>query len=282
MNTAWLAQQVLPRWGLGDVAALGASDALILLRAINGGLQEAATLLPSVYSQVPVTVALPAPMAVSVTVTQGSADISEQAGFAGRGITIAGDAQFNRLAEDTKLRFPYNGPTGTHAAVIYSDAWRMESPVARMVAPPTISSPFPLPPLMPAPPDAMASLEVGTPVHYWIEPAGATQGAEPPFWMRIAPAPATPVRLSFTADVRPPRLTLQSLVMAGQIAFHSHFIEKGLLPLIEEEMAAHTLWADPKTKADAAERAKAAREFLRNQPASLDTNFNRVFTPPGY
>jgi hypothetical protein len=282
MNTTWLAQQVLPRWGVADTEALGAVDALILLRSINAALQEAGLLLPSIYAQVPMRIAFPAPESTTVAVEAGSTTLGAALpGREGRTLFIDGDPQPNRLVSETTLRQDYAGTTGSRMAVIYGDAARLESPISRVITTPTLDTGDEL---LPATIDILTTPRphLSRPTHYWIEPAGATQGAEPPFWLRLHPAPAIAAQVSFVADVRPARLTLPSLVTAGQIAFHDGFIEAGLLPLIEAGMTSHTLWADAGTKAEVRERAQAARDFLRSQPASMSTTPNRIGTPPGY
>jgi hypothetical protein len=281
MTIAALTQRLLRYWRVDDVASLAADDALALVDAINGGLQESYALLPPRLLQKRFVAGFDAPQNITVGVTNASTAVTMPNGFtdtAGR-LRIAGDAILHELAGAGTLAAPYDGPTGNQPAVFYHDTLTLSLDVARMLSGPTVLENGEA--LTMGYPMVHERDALGTPSHYYL----TTQppDAESPMHFTVWPMPDARYRVEWIAEVRPPKVTLRQLAAAVAVPFNDRLIESGLLPLIAARLVFSPRWADPAQRAGILDAAENARTLLlRSMNDNVSSTHNTVGTPEGF
>jgi hypothetical protein len=259
--------------------------------AANAALQKAYNALPIYFKELPIGFRLPAPRIVTLAVTQFSSALSSDV-FApsefGRSVVLEGDAAWNQVVGTSTLLNPYMGATGTVTGRVYGDACYSERyPVDRIVGNPRFSQTSQIP-LMRSEISrgAYASLftqTVGCPQTWWTQSFGNSQGNEPLFCLRFAPAPDRDYVIDVKIAFWPKRFTLADITDAVTIPLPDQFIESALIPMGLRALMLTPSW-DPGRKDE--ERIDAAGKegelFLRQQPGQVGAPDNRIFTPIGY
>jgi hypothetical protein len=277
----------------GDFTKLSMTEQTDLAQAATAGLQQVYDLLPVAFREMTEGFLLPAPLAVSVALTSGSADVPTStftAAQIGRSVVFSGDENWNQVVDTNKLLNPYLGASGTVAGTVYGDAISVTRyPFDRIIGNPrfpnqgsTLSMNPNLRPTNDSSGWWIYAQSIGTPLYWWTQPLGNSQGKTPLLVLKFSPAPsrqfAVDVRLSFW----PKRLTLADYDNATDIVAPDEVIEAALIPIALQALTLTPIWDkqyDPRRFDEAADRGRA---LLRNKPGQIATPNNRVGTPFGY
>lgn len=270
-----------------SVIDLTADVRLELVDAINGGLQKLHALAPTHSKITTGSIALAAPLTISIGVTTGSADITGYSFTADQlydTIRIAGDDIDNQVVGATQLLHPYNGGTGTVAATLYCDGVAIPEPYEEMVGDPRI-------------------LETGRDLHhhkinsvtwhrknvaepcfYWLEANSRNQNSPAPSVLRLDRLPDRAYRLQSQFLLAPARITFSDLLAPGAaIPLRDEHVESYLLPVCRAILTGSRLWRDPATKTAVKNEGESAEEKYRVfASTTLATPANEVGTPYGY
>lgn len=287
MTTFELASQLARRLKKGNFTALSMAAAMDVVEAMNAGLQECYELLPSWQRKTTLSLALPAPVTVNLSVVNGSVDLADGGSIfteaqIGRSVLIAGDTSWNEVQSTTKLIDEYQGTTGVKSAVIYGDSvYNDLASFDGFAGHPRFADSREELSLFNAR-AAELGAEIGQPRYYWPEPAAAALGTIPAVYLRLFPAPDRAYVLRVDAEFRPAILTYTNIHQASTIPLASQHIHRGLLPLCLERLLTSPEWADASLRNLVIADAQRARDFLSNQRSSAVVPNNRVFTPAGY
>lgn len=273
-----------------DFAALTAPEVADAVQALNGGMQELYQLLPPTFRQQVVSVLVPAPRAVSLQATNGTAALGA-AVFAtdevGRSVVTSGDTIRHRVAGTDALADAWLGASGTHAATVYGDAVAGAGyPFERIVdAPSLVRDSGGHRVLVPVDPlrherylDGLLG-GVGEPRAYWLQPMGNAQGAEPIMVLRLCPLPDRAYRLRYTASFGPRLLRYADVDAGGPLPVPDNYAP-ALLALATTHLATMPGWAVPPSAASAAR--SLAMDFIHGARVPLSPAVNAVGTPAGF
>ena len=257
-----------------------------ILDVINGGLQRMHAKAPFESKTAPISLSVTAPQNITLTVVNGSADISGHT-FADvdqyRTIRINGDAIDNQIVGESSLLYPYNGTSGSVAAVIYADAVAIPEPYADLVGDPRIIETNTT--LVHRRTDFYGQQrKVARPERYWVESNSRNQNPVTPALVRFDPMPGQAFRMECRAVMAPKRIVFADLVSPGEdIPLRDEEIENYLLPICRGLLTTCRLWRDKDSKSSvlrSSDKAEADYEALTSQ--TLATPNNRVRTKPGW
>jgi hypothetical protein len=279
----------------GDFTKLSKNEKEDVIEAANAGLARTYNALPTYFKEQTQGFVLPAPLTVSVGVTQFGRFVTgltfTDAQF-GQTIVIDGDPGWNQIIGENELLNPYMGDTGTQGAIIYGNAIHSDTyPLDRIIGNPKFANQN----LFPMSTFAITAggvgqrnyqwwwaQSVGIPQVWWPQVFGNSQNKRPIMVLRFAPAPqqayAINVRIGFWSK----RLTIDDYEANSEIPVPDQFIESGLIPVCLAELMSTPVWQDgPKDNLIAARGVEAER-FLRNQLGQVGAPNNGVYTPFGY
>lgn len=277
----------------GDFTKLSMSEQSDLVQAADSGLQEVYGALPNVYKELTEGFLLPAPVTVTVPVVQNSSALASNVFTTdqiGRSVVLDGDANWNQIIGVNQLLNPYLGASGTVSGTVYGDAvYSTKYPFERIIGNPRFpnhgSTLTMNPNLRPTSDGAgwwIYQQSVGTPLYWWTQAMGESQGNSPALVLRFSPAPSKAFALSVRMSYWAKRLTLADVSDATDIPLPDQFIESALIPLGLQALSLTPVWDskyDPRRYDEAADRA---RRFIKERPGQISAPNNRVFTPLGW
>lgn len=278
----------------GDFTKLSLLERLDVLGACNNALGELYNNLPTYLKEQTQGFTLPAPLAITIGVTNGSKLLS---GYAfteqqiGASINISGDGLRNQLLgpiATMSLMNAYQGPTGSTTATIYGDAIHPTTiPFDRIIASPRFADEtvwpmvqqsmqrldFPFLGMMP---------QIGRPMSWWTQSMGNSQGNQPLLVLKFFPQPdkiyEIRVRLAFWSQ----RLLMTDYDNANPLTVPDQFLETALLPLALRAFRTSPAWEKRGDEDEIIAAADRGLAFLRSQPGQVGAPSNRIFTPVGY
>lgn len=255
---------------------------------MTSSLQEMFDLGPAEMKQRPGSGYLNAPTAISITVTQGSTDISAVTTFAdwmlGCTVRIAGDDQDNELVSETLLARPYLGTSGTFAATIYGDCLTLDDTISEVLDPVFFSNQafakmaqsreqFIQLGLYPSTVTYLsgAPIILGPTPFYWYGRKGMSQW--PYTWLvegcydssldyvprrlRFAPMPTGAIGVSYTAIHTPPRIDTHSVDNGDhqfdpgvKLPIPNGWLESIFLPIFRQQLTGSGLFQNSSAVAE--------------------------------
>lgn len=270
-----------------SVIDLTADIRLEILDAINGGLQKLHALAPATSKITTGSIALTAPLSMTLGVTAGSSTITGATFTADqlyRTVRITGDDIDNQVVGSTELLHPYNGGTGTVAATLYCDAVAISEPYEELVDDPRI-----LETGRDLHHHKICSVtwhrkQVAEPCFYWPEANARNQNSSAPSVIRFDRLPDRAYRLQAQFSLAPARITFSDLLAPGaEIPLREEHVESYLLPVSRAILTSSRLWRDPATKTSVTNEGEAAEQKYRIfAPTTLATPSNHVGTPDGF
>lgn len=277
----------------GDFTKLSMNEQTDILEAANAALQRLYNALPTYFKEQTQGFVLPAPLAVSVGVTQYSKVVTGLAFTSaqfGQSIVIDGDPGWNQIIGTDALLNPYMGATGTHGATIYGNAiYSTTYPLDRIIGNPQFANQnlFPVTSFNIGAANASGGAwlwqqQVGTPNIWWPQVFGNSQGNTPLMVLRFAPAPDQAYAVNVRIGFWPKRLTLTDYDDNSALPVPDQFIESALIPMSLEEFTASPAWQSRNDEGAVVARGQAGERFARNQLGQVGSPNNRVGTPVGY
>lgn len=288
MKSIAFAQRLIRDLKEKELAAFAADARLELLDAINGGLQRLHDLAPPHSKVASGSVALGAPLPVTLELTQGSSEFTGD--ILGDDdlyctIRIEGDPVDNQVVGDGFLLHPYAGETGSRNAIIYHDAALIPEPYSEIISRPRIL-------------ETRRLLDhdsnrnnwqqwdrcVTEPTKYWVEENAVNRNSPAPSILRVDSLPDRAYRLEMNVLIAPERVTFEDLLTATRnIPLREENIESYLLPIARGRLTHSELWRDKEQRqAVRDEAADAESRYLLLVPKTNATPANRVATPCGY
>lgn len=294
MTTVQIAQRLLRNLSVKDLALLSADDALHLLDAINGGMQEFYALAPGIYKQTSLSGILRAGQDISLGVTLGSQIFTDwTASYLHKGYTIRieGDDNDNEIIAANGLLDDYMGETGFRQARIWGDCLQINTVIDRLTSEPKLDTGDVL-----LKDDeykqwggfclgarrGLKNRSVGRPTRYWIEPVGQSQGGDPSFLLRVDTLPDADYRVRMDAELAPRRVVFSDFSIPVPLPFDDGLVESCLLPICAARLMDSPLWQDRQTFSAVERRAEQARGLIGLLSPTISMPENRVLTPRGY
>lgn len=293
MKAIAFAQRLMRDIGEKDLASLTAADRLELVDAINGGLGKMHLNAPPHSKNSRISITLPAPKVISISVEKGSHAL---AGYAFDitdlfcSIFIEGDGAENQIGADGVLLFPYSGETGTVSATIYHDAAQIPEPVEELISDPENIDTGEV--LLQ---DTTQSYRnhsigmrtdrrIGQPTYWATEENASNRDPVAPSIFRVDSLPDRMVRLTAKASMGPARVSFQSILDGtAVIPLREDQVETFLLPICRGILTSSSLWRDAEEKPNARKEAKAAEnQHATMAPRHLATPSHKVFTPRNF
>lgn len=267
-------------------SALTVAEVQDALYAINLALQALYQALPVEYREKTVHVLVPAPRAVTLSATNGSATLGASAfttGEVGRTVVSSGDDIWHRVADEDALAAAWLGSTGSHSATVYGDAVAGDGyPFERMLSAPVLlegSRERELVQIRDLRDTYEPGTRIGEPRYYWLSPQGNSQGEEPLVLLRVLPIPDRAYRLRYRASFGPRRVKFTDVANAAPLPVPDNYAE-ALVSMCGIHLASFPGW-NIDTRLAAEERATALR-FVALNKTTLRASTNQVGTPAGY
>jgi hypothetical protein len=267
MKTLELAQRLVRNLKVKDIAKLTADQSLVLLDAINGGIQQFYTCAPDAYRTTTLSGMLTGPMTVSLGMNIGdNLFTGYEVGTDKKGCTIRieGDEVDNQVTSGNSLLNDFQGYTGTKSATLFGDCIGFDGYLMRMSSHPVLNGTIQL-----KAKSFLTRKEIGQPKYYAIEAVGQSQGANPDFYIRVDPLPDKVYTLSFTGELTPKRFTMDDLTANATLPVKDCHIETMLVPLCAGQLAESDLWALEATRKLAMDKATEAVKFCFNLPEEI-------------
>lgn len=203
MKAIALANRLAPDLSEKSLSDLPADVLLQILDAINGGIQKMDAIAPFETKTTTASLALAAPLTVSIGVTDASATITGTTftdDQLGRTIKVDGDSIENQIVGPTSLLHPYSGTTGTVSATIYSDAVPLPEPYRRLVNDPHI---------LETNRDLVnercrftRGKQIAEPTRYWMEANARNRNPSAPSVIRFDTLPGQAYRMQVEVEAR--------------------------------------------------------------------------------
>ena len=272
---------------VASVADIPADIRQEIADAINSAAQKLHALAPAHSKIVPSGISLAAPETITLTVENGSTDITGY-DFASsqfyQTLRIAGDDIDNQPIGTNQLLHPYAGASGTVTAILYADAVQMPEAFDDIVS------------------NELRVLETGAlcygvnssvkvrdrktgrPEFFDVEPNAANQSPPAPAVIRFDRLPDQLYRLEGLFTTAPLRVMVVDLIAPGNdLAIREEQIESYLFPIARAAMTTCRLWRnkETKTKAEADGEAAESKYRLLVSP-TISTAPNMVRTKPGF
>ena len=270
-----------------SVVDLTADVRLELVDAINGGIQTMHMVGPYESKTTTGSIALAAPVTVSIGVTNGSAEVTGHTFTAGQiynTIRVEGDGIDNQVADANELLHPYSGTTGTVSATIYADGVAIGEPYDELVGDPLILETSRLLTHHKINSVSWHHKQVAEPRYYWLEANARNQNPPANSVIRFDHLPDRAYRIQAQFTLAPVRITFADLLASGAtLPIRAEHVEQYLLPIARGILTSSRLWRDPSTKQQArADAALAERKYETLVPRTLATPRNRIRTKAGY
>lgn len=268
-----------------SLSDLTADVSLEILDAINGAIQKMDAIAPFETKTTVASLALDAPLIVSIGVTDASATITGTTftdDQLGRTIKIDGDGIENQIVGPTSLLHPYSGTTGTVSATIYSDAIPLPEPYRALVNDPRILETNRE--LVNERRLTYRGKQVAEPHRYWMEANARNRTPSAPSIIRFDTLPGQAYRMQVEVELAPARVAFADLLESGtDIPIRVEYVENYLLPIARGLLTRSSLWRDKTEKASAKDEAQEAeRKWSVLAPTTLATPDNRVGTAQGF
>lgn len=274
-----------------------------VLTAINGALQE-------LYGEggawmrrrsLGLQLKAPTPVTIATTADSHAGTITGWENWMeGCSIVINGGSVDNEILEHSTggqvtLRFPFDGSTGSHSAIVYCDSYNLADEVTGVLKPvrimngprlapvtdpdkllmsPTLEDDFGRHRLVPNPPLPNGRLSdfVGTPQLYCCD-SRAEDYDKPSLRLRFGPPPDRSMMISYRATIAPPVITAADLVASPSptVPVPAGYAESVLLPIAVQRLVATPYFRDFPGKDEIARSYRAAISLaasLRPQKSS--------------
>lgn len=288
MKAVSLANRLSRDFSSDSFGELSADARLHMLDAINAALQRLNALSSPDSKKSMSSIMLPAPLHISIGVTNGSEQITGYT-FTNeqlyRTIRIDGDGIDNQIVSPDGLMHPYAGQTGTVAAVIYADAQVIPEPYSELISDPRdISDRKQLEQASHEPDFQRRSKQIGRPMCYWVESNARNQNPPAPAIIRFHPMPSAMFRYEAWFTLAPARMNFTDLLSEeADVPLRDEEIESYMIPLARKFMTSSKFWRDKEEKANARSEANDAEQaFSLLSQKTVATPNNRVRTRPGY
>lgn len=262
--------------------------------AINGGLQQMHALASYESKIVTGSIAVAAPLPITLGVTNGSTTITGHT-FTGSQhfgtIKITGDPIDNQINGPTQILHPYRGTTGTVAATIYFDGVAVSEPYDELVGDPRIL-------------ETGRSLmhyrekweclgpfkQVGCPTSYQVEANARNRNSLAPSVIRFNALPDKDYRMEAQFTIAPIRITTADLSpseddaydQGANIPLRDELIETYLLPIARGILSSSERWKTANKESARADAQMASSKFAALVPRHLATPRNSLVTRHGY
>lgn len=257
-----------------------------ILDAINGGLQRIHSLSPFISKLTVGSIPLAAPLTITLTMTNGSAQITGYDFTSDqfyKTIRVSGDTIDNQVIDVNELLHPYSGPSGSVSAILYCDAATMPEPYDEIIGNPRI---------LETNDTVYASIldvwltgkQVERPTSFFVEANARNQNPPAPAVIRFNSLPDQLYRLEAQFTLAPARVKFSDLLDATvDIPLRDEFIELYLLPISRAMLVYSSFWKDADMKARAVNHGESAEEQYRLQTNSyLSTPNNSCGTTVGW
>jgi hypothetical protein len=270
-----------------SLSDLPADVLLEIADAINGAIQKMDAIAPFHSKTTTASIALDAPVTVSIGVTNGSTTITgatfTESQF-GRTIRIGGDDIENQVVGTTDLLHPFSGTTGTVSAVIYGDATPLPESYAAITSDPQVLETRRFLAHQKIPRTPTRKKLVDEPRFYWVESNARNQNPSAPGIVRVDSLPDQVYRLEFEAELAPVRVTVADFHAPGDdLPIRAQHVENYLLPIARGLLTTSSLWRDKDTKSKASADGETAEiKYEALVPRYLSTPSNHVLTHPGF
>lgn len=306
LNSAQLSQRLARNLLVPDQFNLNADVALDVLNAINGGLAMYYRNVPGIYKRTTLSHTVRRPRQVALTFQSQYSRLVANDTFVVRdqGCTIrfANGSADNIVTGPNSLLDNYLRTDLTVDGTLYSDSVPIQDVIEHIIgfvrlytdsqAEATIISRDErlrggraysrrgdgedcIP--------AFASLNtIGRPQFYYLDPMGASQGAEPEFLLRLAPLPDLDYTIRMEAELATQRLLMSDLTNPREIYVASNAIDDILIPLCEGELITSRWWADKDQKADVKTRQTDALGRIKQLSSDVGPPSHRIGTPVGW
>jgi hypothetical protein len=257
--------------------------------AVNAALQSMHAVAPP-HSKITVaSMVLPAPVTISIGVTNGSNEITGHTFAVSdffKTIRLAGESIDNQVIGESSLLHPWTGTTGTVSAVLYGDAVAIPDAYEEIISDPLVlETNNDLTQGRPTSYWSSQRRKIGTPEFWWIEEnARNANPAGGPAVLRIDTLPPKILRLQMSASLAPARISFMDFMDASKvIPIRDEHIEAYLIPVALGNLTTSDLWRDKETAAKVASKAETAEaKYAALVPQTLGTPNNHVRTRPGF
>ena len=291
MTTIQLAHSLARHLTQPDLAQLDAAAKLDVMQAMNSALQVIYAAMPPAHKTTTISETLRGPVTVAFAVPARYANTLTAPVFAAnqRGCTVfmGSDESANEIVAADAVLDQYTATPLSGNATIYHDAVHLYSTIERVVSQPSIFRNG----------EQVRYLErwqtdfdrlpktIGTPLRYCVIPCGASQGADPRFYLRVWPLPDTDYKLRFDAELSAARVTFAQITTDPvALPLSDSIAESILLPLALGKLLGSPDWADKSspTTSRIERNATEAVAMLRLTPWDVAPAFNAVGTPAGF
>jgi len=275
-------------------------DLLAVTAAINGGLQELWGKAPSELTERDDAEQLRPPTTVTITVTQYSKAVSGFTAYAdwmqGCTLRMAGDAWDNEIVSATALLRPWQGPSGTLTATVYSDCIPLPSEFKNILAPVYVPNVISMPVLETREQfllwgtGALGAMQNAY-AYYWLQkPVGipqvctvqtrydATLEGGVGLFLRVKPMPGQAYPITFTAKLDAPSIDVEDIGDAESdpaILIPSKWVESILYPLARQRFISHPSYDNPAGAQEIARQYKVALELMEEFKPKIVTSETR-------
>lgn len=267
-----------------------------VLEAMNGALQECfGESSPWVRWEERGAI-LKSPKEVTIAVTNGSktATITGwESWMAGCSIVIAGhdlDNQIRNNSASAKLKYPYDGTTGTVSAMVYQDCIALDTDVLAVYGP-LRGNRFTIHPraegaysnrnihdygvhldiLQVDPVVPRVASAAGQPVTYMVETWSDSDTASPVIRLRLFPANQTVGAIDYRCMLKPP--VLSSLSSTNTLPIPFGFVQSIFMPIARKRLMASPFWRDQSGAEEIGRGHQEALDLLKsltpNKEASI-------------
>lgn len=289
MNSIQLAQRLARNMSYSDLSTMPGAAMLDVVDAINAGLQELYSLLPSNYKQTAVSTTLKGPQSVAVTVESRYSNLITSNAFTqemqGCTVNVNDDTHDNEVTGPNSLLDGFVGSVLSGTAMVHFDAVPILSVVERITSNPRIyrgdGTWWPLQRREDFKETGIGIVyngwrasnikrQTGRPLVYLLEQAGASQGAGIEFFFRVYPMPDTDYTLRFEAELSPGQITFSNVTQAAvKIPVNERLASSVLVPICEDYLLRSPFFKDktPTTLSLFSKAADRAREQARNRVA---------------
>jgi len=271
-----------------DLSLMPASVLREVLVAINAALQEFYAQLPGAHKRTTVSEILRAPETVAyefaARYAQQTLNTPFTASMRGCTVLIGDDPQPNEVVSNNAVLDGFMGQALTGNAVVYHDAVPLYDVIERATSAVRLYRSGACVHELKRCEDFRAKVRAcGSPTHYYLEPCGSSQGADPEFLLRVHPMPDGDYKIRFEAELATIRVTFAQVQGAAvNLPVNDRFCESILLPLTEEKLLVSPAWADPTKAREIHNAADGARAALRLVPQDVGLPDNTVGTEEGF
>ena len=293
MTTTELAQRLLRYTRHRDLFNVPADDALDLLEAIAGGLNDWFAMVPTDFKRKTRTSTLKKSQTINGCAFKAgskdftpTADLSE---FLGCTCRVNNDGKYNRIVTPTKLLFEAEA-SGSFSLEFWKDAIDLGRAL-RLVNNPLIrgeklrmmhdhdrdhrthngsiygSDMF------------HEKFDIGEPKRFWIDIEDNAGKEAPRFILRVWPLPDKDHQVIYDLESYAPRYDARSLRTPEQLPVPDEYCESIILPLAARELVASPIFEGNKTSVE--EKGKRA-EMRAMKLVPVSANINHIYTPGGW